>query len=207
MQYIRAHPSRVRPLYLQRPTLTLRKLQDTYGTSAPVGDLPPRGGPIARLTNVPEGTGGTVATLKAMRQYARDAVRDPKQKIRSLALDIVCTLPARSWGNEVGALHEFVRDEIRYVRDPVGVELVSTPARTLETRQGDCDDKSTLLASLLESIGHPARFKAVGLNGGPFSHVYVESKIGGSWVPLETIINRPMGWYPKGITSRYILKV
>ena len=190
-------------MYLQRPVLTLRKLTDTYGTAAPMGDV----APIARLTTVSDGVPGTVATLKEMRRFAREAVRDPKQKIRTLALDIVSGLPPRSRVLEVKNLHQFVRDEIRYVRDPVGLELVSTPARTLETRQGDCDDKSTLLAALLESIGHPARYKAIGLNGGPFSHVYVETKLGESWVPLETIIDRPMGWYPRGITSRYILKV
>lgn len=194
----------MRPLYLQYPALTLAKLERSFGTSAPVGDLQ---APVARLATIPDGKAGMVATLKAMRQFARDAIRDPKQKIRSLALDIVASLPARSRIMEVKWLHEFVRDEIRYVRDPVDVELVSTPARTLEVRQGDCDDKSTLLAALLESVGHPARFKAVGLNGGPYSHVFVETKLGESWVPLETIINRPIGWYPQGITSSYILKV
>lgn len=161
----------------------------------------------AHVAVIPDGQAGTILTLKAMRQYARDAVRDPRQRVRRLALDLVASLPPRSWQMEVAALHEFVRDSIRYVKDPAGVELVATPDRTLETRAGDCDDKSTLLAALLESIGHPARFKAIGLNGGPFSHVYVETKIGESWVPLETIIPRPMGWFPQGITSRYLLKV
>ena len=189
----------MRPLYIQRPFAA---------PHAALGDTERKAGqPIARLTNIPNGKAGMVATLKAMRQLVRDAVRDPKQKIRALALDIVASLPARSWQHEVSRLHQFVRDEIRYVRDPVGVERVATPDRTLKDRQGDCDDKSVLLAALLESIGHPARFKAVGINGGPFSHVFVESKIGESWVPLETIINRPMGWFPAGVTSRYILKV
>lgn len=142
-----------------------------------------------------------------MRDMARAAIRDPAQKIRTLAMQLVANLPPRSYQREVYRLHQFVRDDIRYVRDPVGVELVSTPARTLDTRAGDCDDKSVLLAALLESLGHPTRFKAIALKGGPFSHVYVETKIGEAWVPLETIINRPMGWYPNGVTSHYILKV
>lgn len=177
-----------------RPTLTLR---------SPLGDTQP----VARLASIPGGKAGVAATLKIMRRFVREAIREPSQKIRSLAMDIVSALPARSWNHEVARLHAFVRDEIRYVRDPVGLELVATPARTLESRQGDCDDKSTLLAALLESVGHPARFKAVALNGGPFSHVLVESKVGESWVPLETIINRPMGWFPAGVTNQYILKV
>lgn len=182
----------MRPLYVRQPAPQL-------------ADIPT--GAIARLGAIPEGKAGMVATLRAMRQYARDAIRDPAQKIRTLAMRLTAGLPSRSYQQEAAALHRFVRDEIRYVRDPVGVELVSTPARTLETGQGDCDDKSVLLAALLESLGHPARFVAIGLNGGPFSHVLVETKIGEAWVPLETIIDRPPGWYPRGITSRYLLKV
>lgn len=190
-----AHSIGVRLLYVRRPQL-----------SAPLGDVTPAR-PIARLGSIPDGRAGTVATLKQMRQLTRDAIRAPNQQVRTLAQRLVEFLPSRSYAREVHRLHQFVRDEIRYVRDPVGVELVSTPTRTLETRQGDCDDKSVLLAALLESIGHPARFKAVALHGGPLSHVYVETKIGESWVPLETIIDRPMGWFPMGITSHYLLKV
>jgi len=142
-----------------------------------------------------------------MRELAREAVRSPDQHIREVALSIVRGLQQKNWTGEVRALHEFVRDQIRYVRDPVGLELVATPEKVLEYRQGDCDDKSTLLAALLESLGHPARFVAVGIRGGPFSHVLVESKIGASWVPLETILDKPAGWYPPDVTSRYVLKV
>ena len=191
-------------MYLQRPKLTLRRLSETYGTT--LGDTAPAK-PIARTMQIPDGHAGTVVTLKAMRDFVRAAVRDPFQKIRTVAGDILMGVPPRAFQREVYKLHEFVRDQIRYVKDPVGVELVSTPARTLETRTGDCDDKSTLLAALLESTGHPARFKAIGLHGGPLSHVYVETKIGETWVPLETIINRPPGWFPEGITSHYLMKV
>ncbi len=52
-------------------------------------------------------------------------------------------------------LHRFVRDNIRYIKDIRDVETVAYPDITLQQGQGDCDDKSVLLASLLESIGHP----------------------------------------------------
>ena len=164
-------------------------------------------GNIATLAALPDGRAGTVETLRIMRNMARNAVRSPTQEIRHLALSLIAILPARRWGAEVEALHAFVRDDIRYARDPVGIESVATPEKTLQLRAGDCDDKSTLLAAMLESIGHPSRFVAVGFNGGNFSHVYVESKIGSAWVPLETIIPKPMGWSPPDATSRYILKV
>ena len=38
-----------------------------------------------------------------------------------------------------------------------GVETVQTPLRTLENEAGDCDDKSLLTATLLETFGFSTR--------------------------------------------------
>jgi transglutaminase-like putative cysteine protease len=148
-----------------------------------------------------------------MRDFVHDAIKDPSQTVRGKALSLVAQLPPRKWFPEIYALHQFVRDDIRYIRDPDGYELVQSPDKTLELGQGDCDDKSTLLAALLKVTGHPARFVALGFNGDPLSHVLVETKVDSTgndqkdWMPLETIIPKPAGWYPPGVTSRYVLKV
>lgn len=172
--------------------------------------------PVTRdtvLGSIPEGIDGTKATLRIMRDFARASVRNPAQIVRQKAESLVRGLPPRQWFQEIRALHEFVRDEIRYLRDPVGVERVATPEATLEIGQGDCDDKATLLAALLDSIGHPSRFVAVAFDGQGFSHVLVETKVAHSgndrkdWMPLETIIDRPAGWFPAGVTNAYRLKV
>lgn len=155
-----------------------------------------------------------VATLKVMRDFARAAVANPDQLVRMQAERLVSGLPPRQWFAEIRALQHFVRDEIRYLRDPVNMERVATPEMTLEVRQGDCDDKATLLAALLDSIGHPARFVALAFNGEGFSHVMVETRVANTgndrrdWLPLETILEgKEPGWYPEGNPRRYILKV
>lgn len=161
--------------------------------------------PKGELGFIPGGVDGTRATLNFMREFVRNAVRNPDQIVRSKAEQLVRHLPERDWIGQIHALHAFVRDSIRYLRDPVGVERVATPEDTLDIGQGDCDDKATLLAALLESIGHPSRFVALAFDGGPFSHVLVETRVGSSsWMPLETIINRPPGWYPSGNPRRFI---
>ena len=116
-------------------------------------------------------------------------------EIRALALSLVSDVPGhKNWTGQIKAIHAFVRDSIKYVRDVRGVETVATPVKTLEFRAGDCDDQAVLLASLLESVGHPTRFVAIksALFGG-YVHVYTETKIGNRWIPLETTENMKPG--------------
>ena len=134
-----------------------------------------------------------------MRRLAREAKK--RLPIVELARSLVGHLPPKDWAGEVDALHRFVRDEIRYIKDVRGVETVAIPEYTLQTGQGDCDDKSVLLASLLEAIGHPAKFVAIGFQPFRYNHVFVETKIGPRWVTLETTENVGMGWRPQHIVS------
>lgn len=193
------------------PLGDLRNLSD--GAPASTGTATPRKLP-GQLANIPNGFDGMRATLGVMRDFARTAVANPAQIVRTKAEQLTRSLPPRQWFAEIRALHEFVRDEIRYLRDPVNMERVATPEMTLEIGQGDCDDKATLLAAMLDSIGHPARFVALAFNGDGFSHVLVETKVRNTgndradWMPLETILpGKEMGWYPDGNPRRYILKV
>jgi len=125
-------------------------------------------------------------------------------------MQVLSTVPQRKWLREVLALHAFVRDQIRYVRDPVDIQIVQTPEKTLEFGQGNCVQKAVLLSSLLESTGHPTRFVALVIKGqqnGQFSHVITETKVGPGWMPLETIIPVQAGWYPPDAGARYELNV
>lgn len=157
----------------------------------------------ATLISIPGGKAGVVATLKRMKEQAKAAVRDPDQAVRQTAEKLVAHLPARNYFGEIRMCHEYVRDGIRYVRDPVSVERVASPAETMKSGQGDCDDKATLLGALLDSIGHPVQFVAIGLNGQPLSHVLLETRVRNGWMPLETIIPVEAGWWPDDVTSAY----
>lgn len=154
--------------------------------------------PRVTLAEIPDGVDGTRATLIIMRQLARDGKRD--YRIRELALSLVHDLPNKDRWGEVLRLHQFVRDRIRYVGDIDGIETIATPDQTLRIGQGDCDDKAVLLAALLLSIGHPARFIAFGRRPNQFSHVLTQTRIRGkqhsNWISLETTEPVRAGWAP-----------
>lgn len=153
---------------------------------------------------ISDGPQGAVQTMVAMRSLVQQAVVDPSQRIRELALSII---PSSAWVSQIRAIQVWVQNNIRYVQDPPNVELVQTPQKTVEYAAGDCDDQSVLTAALLTSVGHPSRFLAIGLNGGPLSHVLVQTQVGDNWVAVETIQPRPLGWMPPGITSSYVRKI
>jgi len=136
-----------------------------------------------------------------VRQYKTD------MKIRELALSIVAGLPSRCWSCEVKAIQRYILNHIRYTRDVLNVETLATPIKTLEYRQGDCDDVSVLAATLLQSIGHPVRFLAVGFNGKPLSHVLIETLIGDKWYPVELTVDIPPGQLPHAVTTKYIVNI
>lgn len=155
-----------------------------------------RDNPRLALYQIADGALGTRQTLRLMAMLVRDAVRGDIA-IRSKAADLVESIHGHAFRDQARVLFEFVRDQIRWLGDVAGVETIQAPEVTLTVGYGDCDDKSTLLAALLMSIGHPARFVAVGFSRpNEFQHVYVETKIGADWVAMDpsTEFPMPMGW-------------
>jgi len=159
----------------------------------------------ATLQQIPDGADGISATLQVMKSLVKDYKKD--LNIRTLAVKIVNKYGQKDYVNEIKALQAFVRDKIRYVKDVRDVETIQTPLVTLQMLSGDCDDKCTLLASLLESIGHPTRFVAIGFQPNTFEHVLVETRLNRSWLPLECTEPVGIGWYPLNVVSRMVLHI
>lgn len=162
--------------------------------------------PPSVLMDIPSGSEGVRRTLQWMHVLTMQGKVSPV--IRQRAATLVNGFRSRDWLAEVSAIHAWVKDKIRYVRDISGVETLQTAEYTLANGFGDCDDQSVLLASLLESIGQHTRFVAVSFSPGLFSHVYVQVRHGniGPWLGAETIINKPLGWDPPGLVDVLFLE-
>lgn len=165
----------------------------------------PGPGTRATLQSIPDGPAGTRATLNAMARMIRQGKKDTA--VREKALQLTRHLRSKDWRAQAKAIFFYARDRIRYVGDIYGVETIAEPGVTMRLGQGDCDDKAVLAGALLQSIGHPVKLVAVGFDNGPFSHVFVETLIGPTWVPMELTEELPFGVYPDGITSMMPLQV
>lgn len=167
--------------------------------------IPPSQQTRITLAALPDGVEGIKVTLDLMVKLAQKSKQD--FNIRNQALRLVENLPSKDFLSEVSAIHAFVRDSIRYVKDIRGVETLATPIQTLRMMQGDCDDKALLASALLEAIGHPTRFVAVGSSPDEFDHVLIETRVANKWIPVETTEPVPVGWYPPGVTQRLVRHV
>lgn len=156
------------------------------------------------LMALPEGADGVRATLKIMSALVKSGKKSGA--VRQKALELTQSLRQKDRLGEIKALWSFVKNNIRYVRDINGVETVHTPEQILRQESGDCDDKALLLCALLESIGHPSAFWAIGTKEpGKFSHVMALTRIGEKrWLPLETTEPVSFGWGPRNVKAQMI---
>lgn len=147
---------------------------------------------------------GIRETLKVMRALLLKAKREDT-RVRDCASDIIRYVVPKNWRGEICAIFSFVRDTTRYQKDIVDIETLQTPWETRIRGYGDCDDQALLTAALLECVGHPTRFMAVGFTPNSLVHVYTQAKSGNEWISLDTTEPHYMGWEPPGITNRLII--
>lgn len=148
------------------------------------------------------GNAGVHHTVRTMRQMVETYKPDPE--ILRAAVGVIYLTPEHSQVTEAEALYNYVRDFIRYVRDPVGLEALTIPPVTLLRQVGDCDDQATLLATMLEAVGYPTRFVLAGYQSRDFEHVYLEVFAGGRWIPADPIEKQSVfGYEPPNYVSRW----
>lgn len=152
---------------------------------------------------IPSGDAGADVTARALRQLIEYGKRDPA--IRQAAVRILRTsdvTPHDRWG-EVQALHGWVQRNVRYVRDPHGIEYVQTPSVMLSTMVGDCDDYTAFLGALLETVGYPVDIKIVGRDRRqPFHHVYPVVRMDGLEVALDASMPVPFGFQASDLQKK-----
>lgn len=161
------------------------------------------------LVQLADGWAGTAQTVERMARLAREGMQSPS--VVEEARDIVRFTPERDTEAEIRAVSKYVRTHVKYQRE--GLETLAAPwyivkqIREKGRAVGDCDEFSTLWASLHRILGHRVRFVVVSLRpDGVASHVYGEvfSPRRGKWIPDDTIAKRfPLGWsIPKGVTAK-----
>lgn len=149
----------------------------------------------AQVVPMSSGMDAPYLTVRHMRQLVNTWKVDPG--MIDAATSVVFLVPQHDDLGEVRALFEYVRDNIRYQRDVSGVETLANPSLTLQRQVGDCDDQSTLLATLLEAAGYPTRFVIASYNDPRvFEHVFIQVWVNGEWIDCDPTEPNALGESP-----------
>lgn len=144
--------------------------------------------PITTTTPLAAGDAGIRQTVAVMQRLADQGARDPIVRGAVVSAIHHRNLRSHDFVGQARAWFDYVKGAVAFVNDPVNSELVQSPRVTLAVGAGDCDDRATLLAAGLKSIGIPSVFKVVALDRrrpGAFSHVYVEAMIDGRTIAMD----------------------
>lgn len=154
--------------------------------------------------NIPPGIPGTEETVRRMLALVNSGKVHPE--VMETARILTQGLPNKDYHAEAEKLFRFVRDNIRYQRDPRGVEYVRAPNVVLKKGVGDCDDAATLYAALAESVGLPTGFEAIKADPGfpyEFTHIYPIVRTHKWYAADTTTPGADFGWRPQaGVFGR-----
>lgn len=150
-----------------------------------------------RLAEIPGGLVGTEQTIKAITRLVEADLRRPELRLIASRVLQSAGVAHKDHRAEAEALYSWVKHEVRYQRDPIGIESVQSPLVTYRLRVGDCDDQVALLAGLAMAAGLPVRFRVLGYSEDNLVHIFTEVFDDRKWWSADTTEPaRPFGWRP-----------
>lgn len=114
---------------------------------------------------------------------------------RAVAICREYDIPAKRKIAQAIGIGRWVQREIYYVNE--GDETFQSPIRTLKSGFGDCDDFTTLIGALCESIGIPCQLVGMSVNSPGLTHIFpravVATPLGPRYLPLDATLSQPAG--------------
>lgn len=123
----------------------------------------------------------TESTLVIMRFLSYRGRYDPF--VKKATLEAIENVRGSDKLGEIQAIDAWLKNNIRFTKDVLGMETLQSAKKTLEIRRGDCDDVAILAGSMLMSIGFPTRFVTIGVKKP--SHVWTEAKVADKWIVVD----------------------
>jgi Transglutaminase-like superfamily len=148
----------------------------------------------AQVYSLPSGDAGVAYTIRKMRPLIRQGIKSAKVRGQALTILNQYKVKAFDWMGQARAHYDWILRNITFTPDPRGIEGLQSADWTLDYRRGDCDDYTTLMCSLLGTIGMKCRM--VTIAGDPrdpdqFSHIFPEVSVNGQWVTVDAARRRP----------------
>lgn len=137
--------------------------------------------------------------VSQLRVLISSAVQSPA--IRNLSARVIKNKVTDA--DKAVAIYDYVRNNIRYVREPKGQDIFQSPEQTIRLSRGDCEDFVTLQSALAKLAGIPIKAKVISQDSITFTHIYPLLKIGErGWVPFDATIAGALGREPTYLMGR-----
>jgi hypothetical protein len=158
---------------------------------------------------IPSGDNGTDATVRHIVSLIQKGTVD--ERVRLAAVDAIAGCPWKDKLCETGAVFNWLRNNIRFVNDPWGAELLHTAESVLQNRVADCDDFVIIGGSMLRAIGVPVQIVIIAANphNDSYSHIYLQAAVRGQgWVGFDpSVPGMPFGWEPPQFKRKKIVAI
>ena len=116
--------------------------------------------------------------LRVYEKYA------PQLKEFAQGFQVPCKCPEKV----AAKIWHWIKANIKYQRDPKGVQYIKSPARTIYDGFGDCKTYSIVAMSILQHLGIRAAFRFTSYSQEkPFHHVYVVIPHGNQEILLDAV--------------------
>lgn len=154
------------------------------------------------IKEIPDGEKGIGVTVQHIAKISESGAMDFSNI--SLARRITWDSPERNLEAAADRVFWWVKQNVKYVADPVVTELVQAPHVTIDERAGDCDDQVVLASALMLAIGIPVRYVTIAAHEEKeFSHIYLQAEIApGKWKSYDPATKGSFpGWTPPRYTK------
>lgn len=118
-----------------------------------------------------------VNAIDGMNQDIRQTIHENFYKALPQTREIAPKLKGSSRLATAFNLWRFLKENVKYVKDPETSQRIRLPGRLIADREGDCKSFSLFIASVLKNLGMPVMFRYASYRvGGQPTHVYVVTK-------------------------------
>lgn len=104
---------------------------------------------------------GKVTTITDNADMARiiAAIMDADEVSKPFTTRFAAFLKGKNDRETLRNIWDFVKKEIRYVRDQPGDEVVKSPGQLWKSREGDCKSFTVMIGSILNNLGYQYKYR------------------------------------------------
>lgn len=144
---------------------------------------------------------GLDVTIRKIRELIHAGHKNPIT--RMFALKLTQDEDGRDFDGMAKAVYDWLIKNIKYHRDPVGVEWLQDAENTIRIKAGDCDDFTIAACTLLGSLGIATRIVISQIKEPRWNHVFAEyySPKQNKWIAFDACVKKFVGWKSPNIIA------